>query len=165
MQCRTLLAPAAALCLSVFAGCGEETPKSEKAASRSGLVSSEETRDWLGPKDGVEPEHWLAQHTKAPGDKNEQAIKSALVAASGRFGEDVRMIANRAVQLETMLAPMGADNESALMLLQRLTVAVGLQTRVEGFGAVGQHYFNLRKSGLSSAAAASEIEKHYGAHG
>ena len=69
------------------------------------------------------------------------------------------MIANRAVQLEGMLAGVPAS-EKALDLIESLTAVVG--SRAESFGAICQQYYNLRSSGLGREEALSDLKQRYG---
>ncbi|WP_141700643.1 hypothetical protein [Methyloceanibacter superfactus] len=68
------------------------------------------------------------------------------------------MIANRAVQLEGMLAAQGID-ESAPELIETLSRAVARADRKEGFGSVCQHYFYLRQQGVGREAALQQLKE------
>jgi hypothetical protein len=70
-----------------------------------------------------------------------------LATAGRRFREYPRMIANRAVQLEAMLAEKNMP-ESAPQLIEELTTVPGDTRYVESFGALCQQYFNLRTQGV-----------------
>jgi len=71
------------------------------------------------------------------------------------------MIANRAVQLETMLKNAGGT-ETAILLIARLTDAIAGPGRIESFGAAGQQYYNLRQAGMSGEQALGELSRRYG---
>lgn len=74
------------------------------------------------------------------------------------------MVANRAVQLEAMLDPTDG-RETAVWLLAMLSEVVTEPGKVEGFGALGQQYYNLRKTGLSERDALQDLSRRYGSHG
>ncbi len=118
-------------------------------------------------QDDEPPEIWLAGHEEKAGVKlssGETAeLRRSLAAASARFKESPRMVANHAAQLEEMLRAEGGD-ETAVALISTLTgvVAVG---RIESFGAAGQQYYNMRKAGFSSRQALDELSKRYGSRG
>lgn len=72
------------------------------------------------------------------------------------------MIANRAVQLEGMLAARGGT-EQAPDLIELLAQVVDGVSAAEGFGAVCQHYYNLRSSGLGQDETLTDLKRRYGA--
>lgn len=164
MPGRSLFTLAIGLGTAVLGGCGEEAPKSDKAAARSGLIKSEETRDWIQLNDHIQPEIWLAERSIATRSEDPKAVRAALETAAEHFHEPVRMIANRAAQLEAMLAPLGAKDDAAVPLVRRLTAVAGTSRPAEGFGSVGQQYYNLRMAGLNGDDAMADLAKHYGTH-
>lgn len=115
---------------------------------------------WLGERDTVTPERWLAsREAKADLAEKDQAVismRESLVTAAHRFGDPPRMIANRAVQLEEMLAGAGIA-ESAPELIVSLSSAVSDSRPNAGFGSLCQYYFNLRKQGLDREAALKQL--------
>lgn len=117
---------------------------------------------WLDADGGVTPERWLASR-EAQADLEETdpsvtAMQRALDAAAKQFSDPPRMIANRAVQLEEMLAAQGID-ESAPELIESLSRAAARADRKEGFGSVCQHYFYLRKQGVGREAALRQLKE------
>lgn len=117
---------------------------------------------WLDQRNETAPEVWLASR-EAHADLDEAdpavlALKANLDIAARRFHDPARMIANRAVQLEDMLAAEGVE-EHAPALIQMLTEAAGGRDAREGFGAMCQHYFYLRKQGLDREAALSQLKQ------
>jgi hypothetical protein len=155
----------ACIVLSLIAtGCSEEQPRHEQAEARSGLSKDDANESWLAARDDTEPDAWLIEREKAMGAdisaQDAKALRQTLTKASAHFKETPRMIANRALQLETMLKPEG-ERETAVSLISRLTDAIGEPSRIDGFGAAGQQYYNLRKTGLSSEKAISELSKRY----
>jgi hypothetical protein len=117
---------------------------------------------WLDANDGVTPERWLASRA-ANADLPETApqvtaLRTKLDSAAEHFRDPPRMIANRAVQLEGMLAANGIE-ESAPELIQLLSAATADTGLKEGFGAVCQHYFNLRQQGADRDAALEQLKR------
>lgn len=122
-------------------------------------------KPWLDKLDTTAPELWLASR-KMQADVGEThpavaSIRQQLAVAHEHFGDTSRMIANRSVQLEGMLSAEGVD-ESALELLEALSSISPRVQNTGGFGAVCQHYFNLRKSGETRQAALSALRARYG---
>lgn len=74
------------------------------------------------------------------------------------------MVANRAVQLEEMLDPNNG-HETAVWLLRQLSGVVMESGRIEGFGALGLQYYNMRKAGLSEQDALQDLSRRYGSRG
>lgn len=120
---------------------------------------------WLEVTDEVEPEVWLvSREVNADVEPNHPRltiVRANLKIATHRFGESPRMIANRAVQLERMLSDTDAS-EAAVGLIVRLTSVVGEKGQTEGFGAISQHYYNMRSSGLDNHAALEKLKALYG---
>jgi hypothetical protein len=117
--------------------------------------------EWLDQRDKTHPEVWLASR-EANADLDEKdptvvALKTNLDAAAHHFHDAPRMIANRAVQLETMLAAEGIE-EHAPALIDSLTATAGARQMREGFGAMCQHYYYLRKQGLNREAALAQLK-------
>ena len=103
---------------------------------------------WLDAHSTITPEQWLAsREAKVDLDENDPAVVALRVKlneAAQRFGDATRMIANRAVQLEEMLAEEGIT-EHAPELIETLSSTATETRQREGFGSLTQHYFNLRK--------------------
>lgn len=132
-------------------------PASTPEASHGPAVSRIK---WLGERDAVTPERWLASREAktdlADKDQAVLSMRERLVAAAHRFGDPPRMIANRAVQLEEMLAGAGIV-ESAPELIVSLSSATSDSRPNAGFGSLCQYYFNLRKQGLDREAALKQL--------
>jgi hypothetical protein len=116
---------------------------------------------WLDSNDGITPERWLASRA-ADADLPEtspevEAMRDELNRAAEQFRDPPRMIANRAVQLEDMLAGRGIE-ESAPELIDLLSEATAKTGLKQGFGAVCQHYFNLRQQGIGRDAALEQLK-------
>ncbi len=116
---------------------------------------------WLNAHSEVTPEQWLASRAAhadlTEADPEVQAIRAELYTAAKRFGNEPRMVANRAVQLEEMLSAEGID-ESAPDLIAFLNSMASDTRPKEGFGTVCQHYFNLRKQGVGRDAALERLK-------
>jgi hypothetical protein len=108
-------------------------------------------KPWLDMHDQASPEQWLASREAARdlgGSAPQVAVfKELLSRAHRRYTETPRMIANRAVQIEQMLRERGID-ENARVIIEGL-VTVGSDDRRRGFGEAGQHYYNMRATGMS----------------
>lgn len=142
-----------------LAGCpGESEPETrERVAAPEASAIARKT--WLQPTDDTDPEVWLASRdagadvaANAPAAK---AWHDVLDAADDRFGETGRMIANRAVQLETMLSEIGI-RETAREIIADFSTLAGKGSRA-GFSDLCQHYYNLRKQGLDRTAALAAL--------
>lgn len=159
---RTLLAMAA---VCPLAACDDERSSDHSAAHKQ--ISSERVagREWIELKDDADPATWLIERSRASGrslsKEDIEKLRLAISVAVLRLGESARMIANRSVQLEGMLAAEGHD-ERAEALIPLLTDAIGETGQTEGFGAVSQHYFNMRKAGRSSKEAVADLRLRYG---
>lgn len=131
--------------LSMFiTGCSDETASpSLQAPAQNKSVNPIR---WLDRHAALSPEDWLVSRTRKNvnrGVPTASKIRRELDRAARYFGDSPRMIANRAVQLETMLAAQGI-NEDALDLIVDLSNLVLLEMKAEGFGARCQHYFTIR---------------------
>jgi hypothetical protein len=145
------------LCLAlVLAACGEEA--SEPSAPRTVPAPPKAVYqlELLGVTDRIPPEQWLASRQAGrdlpEDDPNVVALRRTLDIAGRRFREFPRMVANRAVQLEEMLQQQKMP-EPAPELIVRLSGVVGEERHVESFGAICQHYYNLRMQGLDQQEA------------
>jgi hypothetical protein len=147
------------------AGCGEEQPPDRHAERRSGFDTVQGNSNWLDALTKADPAVWLLERQSAAGESVDPArlrdLQQLLKKAASRFKEETRMIANHAVQLEQMLQTKG-EGENAVWLIERLTDVVSEVGRIDGFGALGQQYYNLRNAGYSKQAALDELSRHYG---
>lgn len=164
-----ILTSLAVSCCLLIAGCGDEQVSQQDSATENNRTAIVESRpDWLELKDDAIPSDWLIERSRAAGrpvnDTEIKELRSALSIAVLRLGESARMIVNRSAQLETMLKSEGHD-ESAIRLVPMLTGAIGETGQTEGFGAVSQHYYNMRKAGMTSAEALEDLRKRYGPRG
>jgi hypothetical protein len=120
-------------------------------------------REWITQHDKIAPERWLASRAAGSdvpaADPSVSDMRTLLATAHERFGDPARMIANRAVQLETMLKEKGIA-EPAPELIKSLTEAAGTTENVrsyEGFGAICQKYFILREQGVAREQALADL--------
>ncbi len=156
------LLPLLAAGLLLLAGC-EDTAPPETATTQQIPKRPELPRiKWLDAHSEIMPEQWLAsREAKTDLDENDPAVvalRTKLKDAARRFGDAARMIANRAVQLEEMLAEEGIS-EHAPELIDCLSSAATRSRQREGFGSLTQHYFNLRKTGVDRDAALEQLKK------
>lgn len=144
-------------------GCDDAAePEATATSSPQQAVPSSLSIQWLDANSGITPEQWLASRAaradlpeSAPQVKN---MRVEINKAAEHFRDPPRMIANRAVQLEEMLAKEGIE-ESAPQLIQLLSTATAQTGLKEGFGSVCQHYFNLRQQGVSREAAVEQLKQ------
>jgi hypothetical protein len=160
-----LLRLSAVLCVVVAAtACSEESEERTTAGTAPQAPVAIYELTHLGVTDHIPPEQWLASRQAGrdlpEDDPSVAAFKRALETAGRRFRDYPRMIANRAVQLEEMLQEKNLA-EPAPQLIARLSEVPGETRSVESFGALCQHYYNLRMQGLDQHEAL-EILKHGG---
>lgn len=159
-----------------LAGCGgeEEREREPGAIAARGDRAAPETA-WLSPTDRTEPAVWLARHA-AGGQPVDPAalvaLRASLAEARGRFVEDPRMVANRTMQLEAMLAEIRvagiqvAENqvaESPAALIADLAGVAAASGRRQLYGEMCQHYVTVRRDGLSREAALARLRERYAA--
>jgi hypothetical protein len=153
-------------------GCSDENASTQRTEQHpkqhSGLADRKVPPNWLDATSDVEPAGWLIERETASGrafnSEDADKLRQSLATASKLFKEDPRMIANRAVQLEEMLDPTDG-RESAVWLLNQLTYIVPEPGRIEGFGALGQQYVNMRKAGFGERDALQDLSRRYGSRG
>jgi hypothetical protein len=149
----------------VLAACGEEPSEN---ATMHPAAHSQEAPDPVYQAKRIEmtehtaPEQWLASREAGRNltmqDPSVERMKQTLAVASRRFREHPRMIANRAVQLEDMLTTQNMG-EPASKLIERLSNIPGDERYVESFGALCQHYYNLRMQGRDPEAAMAKLKE------
>ena len=133
----------------------QSSPETQHAAHRL---------EWLRLTDGVAPEQWLAsREARRDLDLYDSAVvdmRRILDVAGQRFRDQPRMIANRAVQLETMLKEKHIA-ERAPLLIVTLSQVPGQQRYVDSFAALTQQYYNLRMEGLAQGQAIDELKRQF----
>ncbi len=121
--------------------------------------------DWLEVSAPISPAQWLAsrgeEKPRPIDDPEVQRIAARLSEAHTHYRESERMIANRAVQASEMLARIGIS-EPAVRILDDVIGIDAELGQTEGFGAVIQHYFNLRATRVSHAEAIATLKARYG---
>lgn len=153
-----------ALLAAALAACSDESTaeKQQSAPAAEQSLISARNVEWLKLTDDIAPEQWLASREAARDlDIYDPAVidmRHVLEAATSRFRDQPRMIANRAVQLEAMLSER-AIAERAPYLIVSLSQVPGGQRSVESFAALTQQYFNLRLEGLTRAAALDALRQ------
>jgi hypothetical protein len=150
-----------------LAACGDEAPRSgphDKAASA--IDSGPHQAKWLELSSPLSPAQWLASHgepkVRTLDDPEVRRLDELLNRANARYRESERMIANRAVQLSDMLKPLGIQETPTAILVDLVGIA-GEVGQTEGFGAVSQHYFNLRASSIARPDALTTLKARYSA--
>lgn len=117
---------------------------------------------WLKRTDPTDADVWLASREAGrdidPLDPAVSQMHQRLEVAAQRFRDHPRMIANRAVQLETMLKEKGID-EHAPSIIETLCEVPGDRRYVESFSSLTQQYYNLRLEGLDKAKAVEALRK------
>lgn len=162
------LRPIASILITTLAACSDEQPTAPpQATAEKSQAGSEPNQadDWLELSEGVSAPDWLAARSAAQGKtlsaQDRTELATALSTAALRLGESPRMIANRSVQLETMLRDIG-QQQPAIELIEQLTSTIGETGQTEGFGAISQHYYIMRKGGLSADQALDDLKRRYG---
>jgi hypothetical protein len=153
----------AAIGLTLAACDREEEPRPLQAQQFGEAQETSGPASWLGAQNRTPPATWLASRT-AKGDLGPEhplvkECQRLLQEASKRFEEEPRMIANRAAQLEAMLASNGV-NETAKSIIEAFINNVS-QERIIGFSQMCQHYYNLRLAGRSREEALNALRKAY----
>lgn len=148
----------------LLVGCDDPAPANAPppgAASLSREVTMADRR-WLEVKDDVTPELWLASRELARDARDDEPtvkeIDAILNEADRRYYEGPRMIANRAVQVEQMLAESGVK-ESARSVIEGLAEIAEPEERA-GFGETCQHYVMARIQGATRAAALETLRRN-----
>lgn len=165
---RPITAALALACLAsagLLAACGDEAPDREAGRTSQRDAAAAHQAPWLEVGSPLTPAQWLASRGEAAprpvGDPEVKRVAQQLVAAHAVYRESERMIANRAAQLSDMLVPLGI-RESATAILDDLTQVAGAVGQTEGFGAMSQHYFNLRAASVGRADALATLKARYG---
>jgi hypothetical protein len=154
------------LAVSVSAtGCDEDEPQRGDAPVPGSSSAAEHREAWLQPNSKYTAAQWLASRTSAEAkplsDPEVKRLAVMLDNANKLYRESERMIANRAVQLEGMLKGIGVS-EPASEILDDLTRIAGEVGQTEGFGAVSQHYYNLRSNDIGRGEALAALKSRYG---
>jgi hypothetical protein len=156
----------AVLAALAASGCGDDTPRSAARDTGAPAVDgAPHQARWLELSNPLSPAQWMASRgapaPKPHHDPEVRRLVELLAAAHARYRESERMIANRAVQLSDMLRPLGIE-ESPGAILDDLVGVAGEIGQTEGFGAVSQHYFNLRAANLARPDALATLKARYG---
>lgn len=142
--------------------CSEESVAPVQDAAEA---PQEQPVKWLESNDGITPAQWLVSRrdgaVKPISDPQVQHIKRLLDDAHKLYRESQRMIANRTVQIEEALREQGSDDEATQILADLANIA-GEVGQTEGYGAISQHYINMRKEGRKRAEALADLKALYG---
>jgi len=158
---RTVVAVAA----FALAACGDEAPRSRSHDKATSAIETEPHQaKWLELSNPLSPAQWLASHgepkARTLDDPEVRHLDELLNRANARYRESERMIANRAVQLSDMLKPLGIQETPTAIIVDLVGIA-GEVGQTEGFGAVSQHYFNLRASRIARSDALTTLKARY----
>ncbi len=169
---------AVVLAVACLAGCGVDAPptdadgpvaRAEPVEARPQAVyaeipkldfSDEEGNLWLSAIDTRDPLAWLETFDASPeaGTAERRAERFDLIARlNERYIEDPRMLANRTVQLQTMLGEVGVQEDMHVLLR-------GFAGRTQGvsapsFGEIVSFYVTLRAGGASHEEALEQLAK------
>jgi hypothetical protein len=161
---RALAIAALAACLAMSACSDEPTPGAATPQPVEETKPAWHRLGWLRLTDGIAPEQWLASREAdsdlALDDPAVADMRRVLDVASSRFRDLPRMIANRAVQLETMLKEKSID-ERAPRIIVTLSDVPGRTRYVESFAGLTQQYYNLRVDGLTRAQAIDVLKQQF----
>jgi hypothetical protein len=164
LRMRTAFVGLTLLMAAGLSACSDEGSSDLPAATPAPATAEKSPSElqWLRLTDDVSPEQWLASRkaglSLAAHDPAVADMRRVLDVATTRFRDQPRMIANRAVQLETMLKEKGID-ESAPRIIVSLSQIPGQSRYVESFGALTQQYFNLRMEGASRGQAIERLRQ------
>lgn len=140
----------------LLASCDEEQEDVREPTPVAAAAPDAGRASWLDLTDETRPEVWLASRetgaSQPPGGDAAAGYLRLLQDAARRFNETPRMIANRTVQLETMLAEHGID-ENARTILSGFLSSAAAGAVQRDYGSLCHHYFNLRSTGVDRAAA------------
>lgn len=153
---------AAVMVTLTMAACGDPAPPEPEAPAPQATKPAIREMKWIRVTDGIAPELWLASREAGndlePDDPAVGNMARILEVAAFRFRDHMRMIANRAVQLEAMLAEKGIA-ERAPRLIVILSQVPGPQRSVESFASLTQQYYNLRLTGLGQGPAIDALRR------
>lgn len=159
------LAALLALSSSVLASCSDEVSDAQRSARKAPSPPAAHEVTWLDVGSPISPAQWIAsrgeQAVRPADDADVEGVAEKLASLHTVYRESARMIANRAVQLSDMLGSIGIDESASTVLDELLRVADGARME-EGFGAVAQHYYNLRASDVSREEALETLKTRYG---
>lgn len=148
-----------------LAACSDDAPSARKNSRPATAPPEAHEVTWLDVGSPITPAQWLASRgedkVRPEDDADVKRLSEKLAAAHAVYREGERMIANRAVQLSEMLASLGIDEDAPTVLDELLDVTNGSRME-EGFGAVSQHYYNLRASKVSRDDALATLKARYG---
>lgn len=154
---------AAASALLLIGGCDDPAPEPTAhvvEAPAAGAFSAT-GREWIDIDDKVSPALWLASREAGkdvdPADPAVQSLATLLHEADLRFTEGPRMVANRSVQVQSMLAERGVRETPRAVIAGLVSIAeVGERF---GFGETCQHYVNARAAGPDQASALAALRR------
>jgi hypothetical protein len=149
--------------LAFLGGCNDQaqiSPSKTAAIAQSGAAIAK--KHWLDISDPTRPELWLASREAKvdlpPSAPRVEALRNLIALAGRRYIETPRMIANRAVQLEEMLAARGIAEDAGLAIEGLAALREDSGDR-RSFGEAVQHYFNIRQIAPSREQALRSLRE------
>lgn len=143
---------------------GEAKAEEGMAPAETLPAMSMANRSWLNANDRTPPEQWLASraaHADLPlSAPSVAAFHALLLRADRAYDETPRMIANRVVQLQEMLAGRGMT-ETADTLIEGF-LSLGTDGGRRRFGEDCQHYFYLRSANRDHRDALAALRDEAG---
>lgn len=128
------------------------------------VMPEKELPVWLDGTVNMTPQEWLimrsqpgSQDTTAVPINEQNAVGLLIDQASARFDESHRMVANRAAQLQDMLAEHDI-HEDAISLMQWFVDLPATQ-HPHSFSAMCQYYYNMRSQGYSQQEVGQALLK------
>ncbi|TWB23382.1 hypothetical protein FBZ89_102135 [Nitrospirillum amazonense] len=161
--CKTATRVVLVLCGLALMACddGAEPAPTGKVVARQG---NEKLPAWLDVNETMEPALWLRRREVGrpvlATDPEVDRLRRALRQAAERFIEEPRMIANRTAQISDALMEMGQPELAVDILVGMIDVADATAHK-QIYGALCQHYLNLRKSGMERSAALARLVASY----
>lgn len=145
----TKLLGALGMAVTLLGGCNDQVQTvHSKSETMTQSVEAIAGKRWLDVNDPTRPELWLASREARadlpPSAPQVEDFRDLLALARRRYVETPRMIANRTVQLEEMLAARGIGETARLALEGLITIREENGDR-RSFGEAVQHYFNIRQ--------------------
>lgn len=158
---RTMSIGALGAMFALLGGCDRQSETSHAITAQSAVIIAD--KRWLDVNDATPPEIWLAsREAKAdlsPSAPQVESFRDLIARAGRRYVETPRMIANRAVQLEQMLAARGIEESARLGIEGLIGLREDQADRRSSFGEAVQHYFNIRAAAVSREDALRSLRE------
>ncbi len=157
-------------CLALVACKDEASPSAQPQSSHqrtdAGDASALYKKTWLSVGDEAAPEVWLAAKAEQNDHPRQETVahfRDLLHNLDTKFHDGPRMIANRSVQLETMLAEQKID-QPFMQLLEGFGKLSEGEIKHGVYGELCAQYFTLRKSGRDHEQAMAALVGIWSSH-